>query len=59
MTGKFWKKFEKLEEISEKNSNTKTYSERIKVIVKEIKTKDKYDFIRISLRLEEIKQYMI
>ena len=55
MPEKIWEKYEKLEEIDDENPNTKTYSARIKTIVKEIKTKNKDDYIRISQKIDEIK----
>ena len=55
MPEKIWEKYEKLKEIGDKNSNVKTYLARIETFVKEIKTKDKHDYIRISQRLEQIK----
>ena len=57
MPGTIWKKYEKLKEIEGKNSNIKTYLARIEpIIIKEIKPKDKADYILISQRLDELKQ---
>ena len=58
MPEKFWEKYEKLEDISDGNSKTKTYSARINAIVKEIKSKDKDDYIRISQRIQQFKHKM-
>ena len=55
MPEKFWEKYERLEEIKDGNSNTNTYSARINATVKEIKAKDKDDYIRISRRIEQLK----
>ena len=52
-----WKKYEKLKEMNEgKISNIRTYLARIETIIKEIKPKNKYDYILISRRLEESKR---
>ena len=55
MTARYWKKYEKLKEIDNSQSNIKTYLARIEPIVKEIKPKDKDDFIIINQKLEELK----
>ena len=59
MPEKIWEKFEKLKTIDDKNFDEnfviKTYLTRIQPIVKEIKAKDKYDYILISQRIEKLK----
>ena len=50
-----WKKYEKLKEIKNKNTKIKTYLARIQPIIKEIIPKDKYEYIRISEKLEKLR----
>ena len=52
MPEKIWNKYEKIKEIS--NNNIKTYLARIEPIIKEIKPKDKDDYIQIYEQLEKI-----
>ena len=56
MTGKFWKKHEKIKEIGNNNSIIKSYIARMEPIVKEIRPKDEEEYELIILRLEEIKK---
>ena len=55
MSENIWNKYEKLKEIDNKNSNVKTYLAKIEPIIKEIKPKDKMDYISIYQKLEKIK----
>ena len=55
MPENIWNKYEKIKEIDNKNSNVKTYLAKIEPIIKEIKPKDKKDYISIYQRLEKIK----
>ena len=56
MPEKIWEKYEKLKEIGNENSNIKTYLARIEPIIKEIKPKNKDEYILIIQKIEEIKQ---
>ena len=56
MPEKIWEKYEKIKEIGNENSNIKTYLARIEPIIKEIKPKNKDDYILIIQKIEEIKQ---
>ena len=55
MPENIWNKYEKIKEIDNKNSNVKTYLAKIEPIIKEIKPKDKKDYISIYQKLEKIK----
>ena len=50
-----WNKYQKIKEIDNKNSNIKAYIAKIKQIIKEIKPKDKFDYIQIYQRIEKLK----
>ena len=56
MPEKIWEKYEKLKEIGNENPNIKTYLVRTEPIIKEIRPKNKEDYIIISQRIEELKQ---
>ena len=58
MPEKVWKKYEKLKEIGNENSNIKRYLAIIEPIIKEIKPKNKDDYILIIQKIEEIRQEM-
>ena len=51
-----WNKYEKIKEIE--NSKIKAYLAKIELIIKEIKLKDKDDYIQIYQRLEELRNEM-
>ena len=55
MTERIWNKYEKIKEINDNNSAIKTYIVKIELIMKEIKPKDKEDYIIIYERLEKLK----
>ena len=55
MPENIWNKYKKIKEIDNKNSNVKTYLAKIEPIIKEIKPKDKMDYISIYQKLEKIK----
>ena len=54
-----WNKYKKIKEIQNNNSKIKTYLTSTKPIVKEIKIKDKDEYIIIKQRLEKIKEKKI
>ena len=56
MPEKVWEKYEKLKEIGDENSNIKTYLARIEPIIKEIKPKNKNDYMLTIQKIEEIRQ---
>ena len=56
MPEKVWEKYVKIKEIGNENSNIKTYLARIEPIIKEIKPKNKNDYILIIQKIEEIRQ---
>ena len=60
MPESIWNKYEKIKEIENKNSNIKTYLVKIKIkpLIKEIKPKDKNDYLSIYQKIEKLK-YMI
>ena len=55
MPESIWNKYEKIKEIENKNSNIKTYLAKIKPLIKEIKSKDKNDYLSIYQRIEKLK----
>ena len=55
MPESIWNKYEKLKEIENKNSNIKTYLAKIEPLIKEIKPKDKNDYLSIYQRIEKLK----
>ena len=55
MPEKVWEKYAKLKEIGNNNSKVKAYLARIEPIIKEIKPKNKNDYILIIKKIEEIK----
>ena len=55
MPESIWNKYEKIKEIENKNSNIKTYLVKIEPLIKEIKPKDKNDYLSIYQRIEKLK----
>ena len=55
MPEKIWNKYEKIKEIDNKNPNIKTYLVKIEPIIKEIKPKDKSDYISIHQKIKKLK----